>query len=129
MGKIILLFAFCILLLNESFSQDKLKVYLSGITGKFIKRSQLSDTTIKIITNSISEINNSTHVYFSGPTFKNVMGIKKLIGKPLGTYSLIGLNDKLLPGCIITIDGFNYINKKTKEKIHFEGSSYTVIDD
>ena len=115
--------------MDKSFGQDKPRVYLSGIEGNLIKKSQLLDTSIRIITNSENKISGIITIYLSGGGFLNVISISKFIGSSLMINSLNGMKERLITGSSITIDGYRYSDEKTKRKIYFEGSSYTVIDD
>lgn len=52
MGLRIFIFTILLVINLKSFSQDTAKVYFSGIAGREIKKSQLLDNSIKLITNS-----------------------------------------------------------------------------
>lgn len=125
MYKVILSITFLLLSTVEGYNQNKLKIYFSGISDGFIKKSQLSDTAIKITTSiNISKKNAGVTIYFSGKGFSNVMTTTVSL-----SASLKGISEKLLVGSEITIGDLVIIDPKTKKEIYFEGKSYKIIED
>jgi primosomal replication protein N len=125
MNKIFLIIAFLFFQTYKSFSQDKPRVYLSGIDGNVIKKSQLLDTTIRIVTNlDISKKGIGVEIYFSGEGYSNV----KMTTVALGT-KLNFVKDKLTVGSRLTVGGFTIKDPKSGKTIYFEESSYKVIGD
>ena len=125
MNKIALIIAFIALQTCKSFSQNEPRVYFSGIKDSLIKKSQLSDTSIRLVTNlSIPKKSISVNLYFHGTGFSSVM----LQTVALGTY-LGFMKSKLTVGSRISIDGFVIKDSKNGKDIFFEGRSYKIIDD
>ncbi len=123
--KYILIVVFIILSVSKSFCQEKNRIYFSGIRDSVIKKSQLLDTTIKIITNiDIAEKGTGVQIYFSGEGFSNVQVMTVGLGARLSF-----IKNRLIIGSNITIEGISIINPKTGKRIYFEESSYKIIAD
>lgn len=133
---ILFIFSFCLLSTNIV-GQNNPKVYLSGVKDSTIKYSQLFDSTIKIqlsdtsviFHNSYKKTSGIVEIYFSGGNLKHTIVQTKTIGSPLGTYSIIGLNQKLIPGSKVIVGGYLYKDPKTKKRIYFKESLYVVVKD
>ena len=129
MNKIFLIAVILFFQTDKSFAQDKPRIYLSGITGNVIKKDQLLDTSIRIITNYHKEIRGIITIYFSGGGFSSPLTQTTLLNSRLTANLLIGMRERLVAGSSIIIDGYLYTDEKTKKKIYFGGSSYKVIDE
>ncbi len=109
----------------EGYSQNKPKIYFSGVSGNFIKKSQLSDTSIRIVTSvNIPKEGVGVTIYFGGEGFSSVMET----AVSLGAY-LKYLNRKLVVGNEITIGTLVVLDSKSKKTMFFEGCSYKIVDD
>lgn len=137
MSKIIPFFLSFCLLSTSITSQNNPRVYLSGVQDSTIRYSQLFDSTIKIQLSDTSEIFHNSYkktsgiveIYFSGGALKHTIVQTKIIGSPLGAYSIIGLNQKLIPGSKVIVGGYLFKDPKTKKSVYFKESFYVVVKD
>jgi hypothetical protein len=125
MSKVIFIVIFLFFQIDESFCQDKARVYFKGTTGDQIKISQLSDTSLKLVTNiDLLRKGIGVTLYLSGEGFSNVMVQTVSLGSTL-TF----IKSRLRIGSTVSIDGFVTKNPKTGKDIYIEGYSYKIIAD
>lgn len=120
-----ILFILSISLTTTVFSQVQNKIFLKGIEGKDIKLSQLTDTTVKLITTiDLPLKGHAATIYLSGAGYSQVAVITISLN-----FCLPVISDKLRVGTSITIEDFIYKNPKTGATIFFKGSQYSVVAD
>lgn len=126
MVRFFLFTALLLLSAIEGYSQSKLQIYFSGVGGEEIKKSQLSDTTIKLVTSiNIPKKGVGVIIYFYGEGFYNVISTTVALGASIKSIN----NNKLIVGSKITISGLAILDPKTKKEIYFEGKSYKIVED
>jgi hypothetical protein len=125
MSKIILIAMFMLLQNHTCFCQEKHRIYFSGIKDNVIKKSQLSDTTIKILTSiNIPKEGIGVKIYYSGEGFSKVQVTTVSLEARLNS-----IKNRLNIGSSITIGDVVMKNSKTGKNIYIEGSSYKIIAD
>ena len=108
-----------------AFSQVQNRVFLKGIVGNEIKLSQLSDTSIKLITTIDLHLkgHNAT-IFLTGAGYSQTAIVTISLNS-----RLVGIRDNLRAGTTIIIDDFIYKNSKTGATLFFKGSEYKVVKD
>jgi hypothetical protein len=109
------------------FSQVQNRIFLKGITGNEIKLSQLTDTSIKLISTIDLPLNHNTvTIYLTDLGYPPTISVQ-LSGT--GGYPLIHFKDKLRVGASIIIEDLKIKNPKTGAEILLKGSRYKIIAD
>jgi len=111
----------------KNFSQDTAKVYFSGIVGREIRKSQLSDTSIKIVTTSIELQNCTLAIFCVCNKSQNIFSARIILGTSLG--SLFNLfKQEMKHDCLdeLVFD-IICVDENTKNQIVLKGEAYKII--
>ncbi|MBP6022838.1 hypothetical protein [Ferruginibacter sp.] len=111
-----------------AFSQVQNRIYLKGIDGNEIKLSQLTDTSIKLITTIDLPLNHNTvTIYLTDLGYPPTIVVQLAVSSGTGGYPLIYFKDKLRVGASIIIEDLKIKNPKTGAEILLKGSRYKII--
>ena len=112
------------------FSQVQNRIFLKGIDGNEIKLSQLTDTSIKLITTIDLPLNHNTvTIYLTDLGYPPTIAVQFTISSGTGGHPLIHFKDKLRVGSSIIIEDLKIKNPKTGAEILLKGSRYKIIAD
>ncbi len=111
-----------------AFSQVQNRIFLKGIVGNEIKLSQLSDTSIKLITTIDLPLNqNTVTMYLTDLGYPPTIAVQLAISSAAIGYPLFHFKDKLRVGSSIIIEDLKIKNPKTRGDIFLKGTRYKVI--
>jgi hypothetical protein len=111
------------------FSQVQNRIFLKGIAGNEIKLSQLTDTSIKLISTIDLPFNHNTvTIYLTDLGYPPTIVVHLTVSSGgTGGYPLIHFKDKLRVGASIIIEDLKIKNPKTGAELLLKGSRYKII--
>jgi hypothetical protein len=112
---------------NNYIKREIPTLYFSGLKDTLITKSQLFDSTTKLICNITIPDGIHSKIYLSGQGFINIMTIDLLVNKRIGF--LHSFKNKITTNSIICIDGTAFYDKKKRKNIYVEGVCYRITGD
>ncbi len=106
-------------------SQVQNRIFLKGIEGGVIKLSQLTDTSVKLITTKEFPLKgHAATLYLTGTGYSQTVVVTISLN-----FCLAAIRNELRVGTSIIIDDFIYKNPKTGATTFFKGREYKIIAD